>query len=201
MTALIRDIKAWEGDFVGIVSFGATIIRLIMSIVASMLIVLAAQGFQHLATGIIILIIAVDYYDGILFRKSVMNNVKSWRIRRRLFDSMSDRLIIQIGCLSVLFTDPHFAPIYIVITVRELVFTGYWNWAFHFRKTLIEPKGIAKAAAASIGLIVIAYLETSTRIAGIATLLMIAMSFLSFRNYVTRFNSRGRHDDSDILEI
>lgn len=201
MTSLIRDIRAWEGDFVGIASFGATIVRLILSIVASMFIVLAVQGFQHLATGIIILIIAVDYYDGILFRNSVMNNVKSWRIRRRLFDSMSDRLIIQIGCLSVLFTDPHFAPIYIVITARELIFTGYWNWAFHFRRTLIEPKGIAKAAAACIGLVVIAYLETSTKIVGITMLIMIAMSFMSFRNYVTRFNARGRHDDSDILEI
>jgi len=166
-------------------SFGVSFIRLTaIGLLCTFMLVTGTYDVRVL-TAVIILVMLLDQVDGALFAQSSLNSVKSWRIRRRLTDSLTDRIVTHLGCLSLLALDLAFLPLYVVILMREVAISGYCAMCFS-RGVLVYPRTQAKIAAAFVGLTVIAYTALSTPWAWIVASIMLVLSVFSFQEYHNR---------------
>lgn len=187
-----------------IASFGITFVRFAMIIITSILILNQHSFYKEIALISIFLVMLFDYYDGVIFRKSEINNIAYWRIKRRLLDSIVDRIIIQIICISLLIIDINFLWIYFAILTREMILSGYTS--FYYKKNImIYPKRRSKYAAILIGLTVIVSLFANDIITAIIVIGMLVMSYYAFEEYrlSLRKSNYGFNQikSNDIIEI
>ncbi|MFA6979668.1 MAG: CDP-alcohol phosphatidyltransferase family protein [Ignavibacteriaceae bacterium] len=183
------------------ISFGIVSMRLILIILTSVLIITSKFESKIVITISILLTIALDHYDGVFFKKSALNSFAYWRIGRRLLDSITDRIIVQIGCISLLIIDSNFLIFYLIILVREIIISGYCS--IQFRKNiLLYPHFFAKLSSAFIGLICLFYINSYLDVATIVAASMVLFSILAFRDYQIRYNSITlKYKTKDIKEL
>jgi hypothetical protein len=165
-----------------VLSFGTTLLRLLLAVSAGGLAFLAFEDSRVTIAAAVLLIVIMDYVDGIFFDSSLLSAQKEWRIRRRVFDSLADRIVIQIVCVAVLIADSSFLWIYLLILSREIVLSGYSVSLFR-RGLLVYPGFVAKLACGILALCVIAFLLSSTYLTWGFTCLMLIMSYCSLREY------------------
>src|ERR1700682_1807763 len=115
-------------SFLAVASYGITIVRLLIAALGGFSILLGAD--VRVVIGSIALVMAFDYFDGATFEKSTFSAVKDWRIKRRIADSISDRLVIQIICIPLLIKNSAFLWLYIPILAREIAISGYVSREF-----------------------------------------------------------------------
>jgi len=175
------------GASLSIASFGITFVRLGLIIYTSGLILTGLAAHKPIIIGMILLIMMLDYYDGKLFNKSYLQDIAHWRIKRRLLDSISDRMVIQIGCLSLLLIDPSFLIFYLAILAREVLNCGYPAWMYQKKGILIYPKRIARVTGLLVGLTVIGYLTFGITATAVVTVTMLLMSFFAFKECQNSF--------------
>src|SRR4051794_31676963 len=94
-----------------IASYGITSFRFVISLFAAANIL--RGGSLWLSISSVTFIMAADYFDGAVFLKSSFRDSKTWRIRRRVFDSVIDRLVIQIVCIALALKNPDFVWLYL----------------------------------------------------------------------------------------
>jgi phosphatidylglycerophosphate synthase len=127
----------------------------------------------------------LDYFDGATFDKSNFSGLKEWRIKRRIADSVSDRLVIQIVCIPIFLKTPSFAWLYIPILVRELTISGYVAHQFS-KRIVLYPRAICKLACAMVGIAVISFINFSSWATFPLAIAMVALSAGALLNYHRR---------------
>ncbi len=188
-----------------IISFSMTFIRIILVLYASLLIMTSISETKYQICFLILLVMLFDYYDGLFFKKSQMNEIKTLRIKRRLFDSFADRFIIHIGSLSLLIMDINFLPVYAAILIRELLISGYCVVRYK-QQFLIYPKKIAKLGSFFVGLTVIAHLILGLSLIILTTSIMLTISLFALLEYHNSYlnflkPSNLNYEKSNIFEI
>jgi phosphatidylglycerophosphate synthase len=151
----------------------------------------------------ILSIMVLDYYDGVLFDKSYLATQPKWRISRRILDATVDRVAIQLICIPIAILHPAFFWIYVAILIRELALTVYTGNQFN-KRVLVYPGPTAKVACAFVGIATIAFLMAPGVVSTIATALMLALSVLSLREYVSKVESHrhtNRQQEVGIVEV
>ena len=164
-------------------SYGVTLLRLLIA-VGGAVTILRGQDIR-LGVASILLVMALDYFDGATFERSNLSGIMEWRIGRRIVDSISDRLVIQIVCIPVLITDSSFSWLYLLIAAREMAISGYISRQFA-QGRLVYPRGISKIACAMIGLAVISSLVFSFTVTVMTAATMIALSAFALFEYIRR---------------
>lgn len=164
-------------------SFGMTLTRLVVALCTGLLIISNGTHSKEMIVLAVLFIMVFDYYDGKLFERSFLRDQSEWRLRRRIFDAVSDRLVIQLVCIPVLFADHSFLWVYVSILVREVLVSGY-NVAQRWTKgAVIYPGPIAKWACVAVGVATIAFLTAANSIVLFSTILMLAMCPFAVREY------------------
>lgn len=181
------------------ISFGITLFRFLIALFAGVSVLYKQENYQALTSLSILLIVIFDYYDGVFFDKSNLSKQKEWRIRRRILDSVADRVIIQIICFSLLIADGTFLWPYLAILSRELILSSYLVRLFK-RNILVYPKFIAKLACGTVALCVLAYLTTPS-LSTVFIGSMLLMSFFSLQEYRDTFKSHERKRASALPEF
>lgn len=102
-------------------SFGVTVSRLFMATFIFFAFLEGGITSPYLPIFIILTIIFMDHVDGKLFEKTFLYQIESWRNGRRIFDSISDRLCIQLFCIPILVLQPDFFIVYIAILLKEIL--------------------------------------------------------------------------------
>ena len=186
-----------QGIIYAIASYGMTFFRLGIAFFIGVSFLVKVSDVKLIAVAGTLFIVGFDYYDGELFKKSFLINSKKWRVNRRILDSVVDRLVIHVICLSVLIVDSHFLPFYLPIILREVVLSTYLSIKFK-QGLLIYPGPIAKLACAFVGFNGIAYLITSSLTTICFTVSMMCMSVLAFREYfkISKGYKEGRIEAS-----
>ena len=113
--------KKYKLSILGIISFIITFFRLILAFFASYIILNSFVNNTLIVCLIILLIMFLDQFDGMIFRKSKMNLSNELTIIRRVFDSVCDRVCIFSICLSLLIDSYDFFNIFIGI-----IFNGWF---------------------------------------------------------------------------
>jgi len=188
-----------------IASFGMTFFRIGIALYIGFCILLGTTSRKEIAVVGTLAIMILDYYDGLLFDKSVLKFNKQWRVRRRVLDSTVDRFVIQSVAIPVLLVDPSFLWLYLFILVRETFLSAYNTFLFK-RGFLVYPGPVAKLACVLVGLSGIAFLLTNAVVTTALTAIMGILSFLSYREYrnkVRRFQMEGAVavEEPDIIEV
>jgi phosphatidylglycerophosphate synthase len=196
--------KAIRSDFYIALSFGMTYFRIVLIFVASALIFTNWGSNVSLLVTLILLIMCLDYFDGLLFRKSILHSIPFLRIKRRLLDSSADRVVTHIGCISLFLVEPSFAIIYILILLREIILSGY-N-IIKFSKNIIIYPGIwAKIAAAFVGFTVISFLINGNSILTyFIAIVMVCLSSIAFFEYYFKYRDNKQTNNTEnnlIIEI
>lgn len=137
----------------GIVSLGITAIRVILAIFSAISIIDIQEPMKMLVF-LIICIMLLDQLDGVLFNKSNLNNIYKWKFRRRVFDSCSDRLCIQLFCLPILITDNSFFLPYLAILIKEILTSSVCIKAY-CDGILLTSNIMGKLSSVLVGLIVV----------------------------------------------
>jgi phosphatidylglycerophosphate synthase len=164
-------------------SFGITASRLVLAGYVGLQLINNANGARAFGAIAICMLMVFDYLDGAFFRRSRLSDVKAFRVNRRLFDSVADRLTIQMCCIPLLIVDRSFSVFYIIITIRELLISGYLTKLYR-KGFLLYPGPVAKTACVSIGLVVISFLTRFSSATVILSLAMIVLSALSAKEYL-----------------
>ncbi len=191
-------------DLIIALSFGVTIFRVLLIVVASVLIFANYELNTLKIVFLIFLIMHLDYLDGVLFRKSPLHSIQNLRIQRRLIDSISDRIVTHVGCLSLLIVDSNFILVYSAILFRDIIISGYNIFVKTKFKTIIYPGALAKLGAFSVGLSVITYLLADNNLIVFSTTLgMMIISVFSFREYLVKFyaSQLNKENSSTLNEI
>jgi len=165
-------------------SFGLTFSRLIFAGYVGIQLVENYKASRVFAVLGILMLMVFDYLDGVFFSKSSLADVKAWRVNRRILDSAVDRITIQICGISLALADRSFVSFYGLITIREILISGYVS-SLYRKGYLLYPGPLAKIACVSIGLTVIAFLIGSSSLTLIAAFAMIALSAFSAKEYFT----------------
>jgi phosphatidylglycerophosphate synthase len=163
-------------------SFGATILRLILALYVGLGLVLCLPGSRMLAVAGILLIMILDHYDGVLFKRSLLSSDAHWRVRRRILDSAADRVVVQLVSLAVVASDRSFLPFYFCIVFRELVLSSYVTRVF-LKGILAYPGRVAKVSAVTIGLLVSAHIVGSVVVEIFTLALMLVTSVMALSEY------------------
>ena len=179
-------LKVDRDSMLAIASYGITFIRLLIAAVGALTILRGDD--LRLVVSSIALVMAFDYFDGATFEKSTFSIIKEWRIKRRLADSISDRLVIQIISIPLLIENSSFVWLYLLIVAREVAISGYLSRQFT-KGNLVYPRLIAKVACAMVGLAVISFLSFSFSITFIVSAAMIASSAFALLDYSRRIRS------------
>ena len=148
--------KKYKLSIFGIISFIITFFRLILAFFASYIILNSFVNNTLIVCLIILLIMFLDQFDGMIFRKSKMNLSNELTIIRRVFDSVCDRVCIFSICLSLLIDSYDFFNIFIVIIIKEIL-TSYPCIKSFFNKELLLPKTFSKISTIGIGVLVLVY--------------------------------------------
>lgn len=185
-----------------IFSFGVTVIRMGIIFLTSYTILQQHQNFKELAIINIALVMLLDYYDGVFFRKSNYNSIKRWRINRRLFDSITDKVITHTGSISLLIIDNSFIWIYLCILIRDIAIGGYCSISFS-KGLLLYPASISKISMIFVGLSIMFYLTGILALIFFSICAMLVLSIISFANYYKRANLNycKRSKGNEMLEV
>jgi phosphatidylglycerophosphate synthase len=185
-----------------IASYGITFFRLGVAFFAASNILRAGNLWFSVSS--IAFIIAADYFDGAVFAKSDFNHSKIWRVRRRLFDSVIDRFVIQIVCIALALTNSAFVWLYVPIAAREVIISGYLSKAFAER-LVVYPRSISKIACAMVGVAVMSFLLMPPAFTLITTAIMVSLSSFALIDYVRRANtykaSSPESQDASLQEV
>src|ERR1043166_1780375 len=158
---------------IAVASYGITFLRLLIAGFGAVSIFRGDDVRFSVAS--IALVMAFDYFDGATFEKSTFSGLKEWRVKRRIADSISDRLVIQIICIPLLMKSSSFVWVYLPIIAREIAISGFISR--HFAKgILFFPRSISKIACATVGIAVISFLLLSFTFTFISTAAMVTLS-------------------------
>jgi phosphatidylglycerophosphate synthase len=124
-----------------VASYGITLLRLLIAIFGALTIL--RRDDVRFVVASIALVMAFDYFDGATFDRSNLNILKEWRIKRRVADSLSDRLVIQIICIPLLINNFSFVWLYLPILAREIAISGYISKEFA-KGILVYPRSVYK---------------------------------------------------------
>jgi len=171
-----------------VASFGVTFIRLVVGLQIIAILINSLRDLKWVVSLGIIVIMAFDYLDGFLFSKSLLSANKQWRVRRRMVDSISDRLVIQMVCVPLLLVDHSFFWVYTAIVSREFVLSFY-NVRCIKNGVLIYPGRVAKIACAFVGFTTVAYLTASTSVVLSSTIVMMVLSVLAGFEYRKKYRT------------
>jgi phosphatidylglycerophosphate synthase len=187
------DIESSQDAAYAATSFGITLSRFLFAGYVGIRLIGNFQASRTLAVAAIFMLMVFDYLDGVFFSKSNVAQVKAWRVNRRVLDSIVDRLTIQMCCIPILLANGSFASLYLAITVRELVISGYLTNLYR-KGYLLYPGPLAKLACVSLGLIVISFLLGFISLTFILTIAMVVLSICSAKEYFDTFRAyrRGR---------
>lgn len=177
-------------------SYGITLLRLLIAAFGAVTIFRGDD--PRLAVASIVLVMTFDYFDGATFEKSAFSALKEWRIRRRVADSISDRLVIQIVCIPLLIKSPSFLWSYLPIVAREIAISGYISKQFA-KGIIIYPRAISKVACTMVGITVASFLTFPSGLTIIFSVVMIAFSALALVDYVGRLKKYNSHTRSNAL--
>lgn len=176
-------------DFLlAIASYGITFVRLLIAVFAAISILREENNWFAIAS--IVLVMVLDCFDGFTFDRSQLSALKKWRINRRIADSVSDRVVIQIVCISVLVQNPAFLWPYLLILGRELAISSYVSKYFA-KGILVYPRAISKMACAMVGGSVIAFLILPVFLSAITTGVMVTWSVFALIDYVRRVQTHN----------
>lgn len=151
-----RSSIVFNNDFslAGTISFIMTFCRLIFAFIAFFLIFL---HHWEIIIFLVIMIIIFDQFDGVIFRISSLKNNKIWAYRRRIIDSIIDRLCIHIICIGLIIIEQKFLPIYIAIFIKEFL-TSYPCIKAFLNNELLQPSIYSKISTVAVGLLVITFI-------------------------------------------
>lgn len=169
-----------------VTSYGITLLRLLIAAVGA-LTVLRRDDMRFVVASVA-LVMALDYFDGATFDKSYFSAHREWRIRRRIADSVSDRLVIQIICIPLLIQDSSFMWLYLLILARELAISGYLFREFS-KGILVYPRSISKIACGMVGMAVISFVTFPVAVVLMTGAVMITLSGFALRDYMRRVQS------------
>jgi len=180
---------------IALASLGTTFLRLGLAVVIAAMLALAAPHAGLVAATGIFVIMALDYSDGVLFRRSVLSSSPSWRIRQRLTDSAVDRMVVQIVCLSVLAVNHSFWPLYVCVLVKEVVFWMIGTWVF-LRGLVVFPGFWAKIGMVLLGTSVALFSVGLVEAAVIAMGIMAVLAVIALLEYLKSYETflAGGHD-------
>lgn len=164
-------------------SYGITFIRLLVALIGAISILRHHDRWILIVS--ILLVMMLDYFDGVTFDRSNFSALKEWRVNRRIADSVCDRLVIQIICIPLLMENPSFGWLYIVILLRELAISSFVSSQFA-QKLLVYPGTIAKIACATVGLSVIAFVVLPIVVTAAAAAVMVSLSVFALLDYYRR---------------
>jgi phosphatidylglycerophosphate synthase len=188
------------------IAYGAIVLRAFLTLLA-VFGMFMTNSLNPIATTIIIIgIMVLDFFDGASFRKSHYNEIKYNRIQFRLLDSTTDRFIIHVGSLGVLFIDHTFIYFYLPILIREIILSGY-SISKYYKGYLLYPKTKAKIAAIFVGLSIVSYILFQISLITIMTnILMIVFSVFAFFEYKGRLDivlsdERINDTNGELVEI
>ena len=165
-----------------ILSFGITIIRIIISALAASTISSSMNNTLLIAAQIIS-VVFLDQFDGVLFRRSSLSRVDLWCRRRRIFDACSDRICIQIVFFALVVRDTSLIPYYLVITAKELLTANTCVTSFLRTRKLLSPPLISKISTACIGLIAISCLYEHHVLSILLAMIIIFTGIVSMLQY------------------
>lgn len=164
-------------------SYGITFLRLLIAAFGAVTIL---RGDDiRLGVVSVALVMAFDYFDGATFDKSNFSALKEWRIKRRIADSISDRLVIQIICIPLLIKNSSFVWLYLPILAREIAISGYISKEFA-KGFLVYPRSISKVACAMVGIAVISFLIFPFSFTFITAAVMSTLSAFALLDYIRR---------------
>ena len=166
-----------------VASYGITFVRLVLAAFAALAVI--NDNDSRFAIISIVLIMALDYFDGATFNRSTFCAVRQWRIKRRIADSVSDRLVIQMICIPLLIRNSSFWIFYLPIIAREVAISGYVSMEYA-KGVLLYPRSISKIACAMVGVAVIGFLALRLEVALMITGLMSILSLYTLVEYVRR---------------
>lgn len=165
-----------------VASFGITSFRFVLACFGAGFIL---SGDLWFSASLIASIMMLDYFDGAIFAKSSFSDSETWRKRRRVFDSVVDRLAIQIICIPLALKNPSFAWLYVPIATREVLISGYLSKAYA-EGLVVYPRSVAKLACAVVGLSVISFIAFPIPFTFICAAVMIALSVFALLDYRRR---------------
>lgn len=175
-------------------SFGVTLMRLLMAVLCFIYLMDGGMNSLYFPICTIIAIILLDHIDGRLFEKSFLNDFEIWKNRRRVFDSVSDRLCIQFFCIPILILQPEFVVIYFIILFKELLTSINCIKAYN-RSIVLPSNTTGKISSISIGLAVILWLLRLYFVAyGIVPIILIT-GYISYVKYRSAY--KEHLDDAD----
>jgi len=180
-------------------SFAMTFTRLIIALWSALAILNQSVYAKEITIFGILFIMIFDYYDGKLFNKSFLKEQKLWRLRRRIADSVVDRLVIQIVCIPLLISNKAFFWVYASILAREIAISGYNAVEKIKERFIIYPGPISKLACVMVGVVTIAFLTTEISILALNIILMLGMVPFAFREYqqkVAQYKATHQDDGS-----
>jgi len=166
-----------------VASYGITFVRLIIAVLGAFMILRGDDVRFTVAS--VALIMALDYFDGATFNRSNFSALREWRIKRRIVDSVSDRLVIQIICIALLVKNFSFVWLFLPILTRELAISGYVSTQFA-KGILVYPRSISKIACAMVGISVISFAVFPVGFTFMACAVMITLSGLALFDYIHR---------------
>ena len=184
-----------------LISFGMIFIRLVIISYLGFFILTFGVDNIFTITSMILANVVLDYYDGELFKKTSLYSISKWRVKRRLLDSLVDRLVIQISCISLLIIDLNFLPIYLFILLREIAVSGYCSIKI-FQGYLLYPHVTAKLAGVFTAITFITYL-VEPHYTFIPCTIMLYFSFNSFCDYWRRCKEIPKNliSTTELIEI
>jgi phosphatidylglycerophosphate synthase len=188
-----------------IVSYGMTAVRLGIAAFSAYSLVNDVGYGRFLSAFLVAAIMILDYLDGVMFGRSILSELKNWRISRRVFDSVADRLVIQTVCLPLLIIDPTFLVFYVAILGREMILSVQLA-RFFSRGVLVYPSTVARVAMVFIGLTAIVFLlDMHNAVVFGSTVAMLYYGYLALQNYKKRFIScltgLPKNNRTEIIEI
>lgn len=185
----------------GIISFGVTFIRIILAF--SCIPLLEIRYFKFLITGVIVIIMVLDQYDGKMFKLSSLSAIPFWRKMRRILDSCGDRICIQLVCIPLLFTDFKFIFPYLIICFKEAMTSIICIKEFR-RGVIVYPSKISKISTIFVGLTAIAMAYNSVVFTGLTSAILLLtgiQSCLSYQDIIKKLNAGGLTEGKDFEHI
>lgn len=165
-----------------IFSFGITILRLVAALSCCLLLLYYKEISALFCSIIVILIMVFDHIDGKFFKKSYLNEITFWKNARRVIDSVSDRLCIQLFCIPILLLDITFLPIYCIVLCKEMLTSIYCIQAY-YNGVVLSSNSAGKISSIATGLSVILWLMGQTLTVYCMLFVVIVFGFIAHRRY------------------
>ena len=165
-----------------VVSLGATVMRLLIAGWAFIRLLDTGMTSMHYFIIAIIAIILMDHIDGILFEKTFLSQIEIWKNRRRILDSVCDRLCIQFFCLPILILQPEFIVIYMIILSKELM-TSITCIKAYGSNMVLSSNTAGKVSCIAIGAAVITWLLSLYYVAYNISLIILVTGYISYLGY------------------